>query len=720
MRPYLRYIKIGSFGVFFNKTVGPFKPGLNIVYGSNEAGKSTLNAFVGGVLFGWDHARGTRNTYKPENAERVGSLFFETEEGEKVLYRARNVDGLQGDVNLVADIDQETHQTIFSLTADQLNSLAYPENMTAKLLTAGSGTIESPAHVREILEKRITEYSSRASGLEHSLANLVEQQEELSQKMAAVSKEMSLYKEKDKEYHDVTSFRKKLQSSLECLNQDIEKLVVVRTEIKKYDDEILRNNEEIASLTTEIELLDNLYQWQKSQSDNPTRILGCTQEQDLRDLVDSLAAEEAKHESLVDLAQEDFSASELAYKALLNKEERQPKENSQSSSFSNKIIVLPILFLLIGVSLFLFGVMNTQSLLTVGGLLLGLVAILLASFITISARKVRNSVASDIAHQKQNLYDSLMENKTKLEYHKEAREQFRSNISAQFDGIGLEDTGGSLSRARRLLDESRVERLKNTTYQQQREELSFRLNVLEDAHEQALVYREKLFDGVGLGHCSLLEEVDVEISQKAKDREELLSESEKTNSRYGELKQELSHALTRDDFDVLKLEKEQVKTRINESANDYARLLLAKKMLVEAIKSWEHESQPEVYRMASRLLSIMTQGKWVQIAMTDKGTLQVFDEVKTARGPKHLSLGTCQQLYLALRIALLVSADNVGQAIPVFADDILVNFDAKRRSGAAQALRELAKTRQVIILTCHKEVVKDLKNAVPSAHTVQL
>ena len=73
-RSYLEHIKIVSFGAFSNKAVGPFAPHLNVVYGPNEAGKTTLASFVGGVLFGWEEARGSRNTYKPANAERSGSL----------------------------------------------------------------------------------------------------------------------------------------------------------------------------------------------------------------------------------------------------------------------------------------------------------------------------------------------------------------------------------------------------------------------------------------------------------------------------------------------------------------------------------------------------------------------------------------------------------------------------------------------------------------------
>ena len=71
-RIYLRSIHLERFGRFHDTVVGPFSDRMNIVLGANEAGKTTVASFVGGVLFGWEEARGNRNTYKPEGAERAG------------------------------------------------------------------------------------------------------------------------------------------------------------------------------------------------------------------------------------------------------------------------------------------------------------------------------------------------------------------------------------------------------------------------------------------------------------------------------------------------------------------------------------------------------------------------------------------------------------------------------------------------------------------------
>lgn len=70
---YLQRAHIAAFGRFIDRTLGPFKPGLNVVYGPNEAGKTTARAFVGGVLFGWPEARGSRNAYKPRAKVRFCS-----------------------------------------------------------------------------------------------------------------------------------------------------------------------------------------------------------------------------------------------------------------------------------------------------------------------------------------------------------------------------------------------------------------------------------------------------------------------------------------------------------------------------------------------------------------------------------------------------------------------------------------------------------------------
>lgn len=721
-RPYLERVKIASFGAFSNMAVGPLTPGLNVIFGRNESGKTTLASFVGGVLFGWEDARGMRNTYKPANAERAGSLFFQAGGNEIELSRGRNADGLQGDAALASDIDKETFQTMFSLTSDELRTLRNTSDVTAKLLTAGSGTGASPAHARSLIQNRLAEYTSRAAGIEHSLVNLGVQQDELREKLSYAAETVERFKRQDKEFHDLAPQRDQLLARLDSLNSDIEALTVCRASVEKIDQEMDDLEDKVASLRAEEETL-RLEHRLRDRGDSAALVrLTTTEDRALRDKIESLAVDEAKFEHAVDLAQDNFSTSKAAYEVLLESEDATSVQGVMRRQRATQIVLsiaLPLLFMLSGVPLFIHGREITSLSFTVGGIGLIVFAIMLA--LAAMVMLFRPDKKADAKEERlQDAQWVMLQDKKKLEACVESRESFRREARAQLDSVGLEEAQGSLRRARTLLDEAKDARAESNLYRQRQQALVSRRSSLEESLALAKRQRKRLFERIDSRAERTVEALDAALAQKVQQRSGLLETSEHLNRRYGELKQELSHAVKEREFDALKLQAEEVKTRIDESSREYARLLLAKRMLETAIGAWESKSQPEVYRQASRLLSVMTDGAWVKVAMTAEGRLQAVDAVKTARDPLHLSLGTCQQLYLALRIALLMTADNVGRAIPILADDILVNFDSERRAGAARALAELARMRQVLLFTCHEEVVKALRAVDPALNKLEL
>ena len=85
-------IFISGFGKFHDTAVS-FEDGLNVIYGKNEAGKSTIHTFIRGMLFGIERQRGraARNDiyskYEPwENSGTYeGQLRLESDDG--TIYR---------------------------------------------------------------------------------------------------------------------------------------------------------------------------------------------------------------------------------------------------------------------------------------------------------------------------------------------------------------------------------------------------------------------------------------------------------------------------------------------------------------------------------------------------------------------------------------------------------------------------------------------------------
>ena len=48
----IKALRIKAFGKFKDKIV-TLKPGLNVIYGDNESGKTTMQAFIQGMFFGF-------------------------------------------------------------------------------------------------------------------------------------------------------------------------------------------------------------------------------------------------------------------------------------------------------------------------------------------------------------------------------------------------------------------------------------------------------------------------------------------------------------------------------------------------------------------------------------------------------------------------------------------------------------------------------------------
>ena len=88
-------LTIYGFGKFYQKK-WTFQDGIHVIYGPNEAGKSTLHSFLGGMLFGLERGRGRAartdrySRYIPWDHDGTygGSLSFEQEDGIYQLQRS--------------------------------------------------------------------------------------------------------------------------------------------------------------------------------------------------------------------------------------------------------------------------------------------------------------------------------------------------------------------------------------------------------------------------------------------------------------------------------------------------------------------------------------------------------------------------------------------------------------------------------------------------------
>jgi len=101
---------------------------------------------------------------------------------------------------------------------------------------------------------------------------------------------------------------------------------------------------------------------------------------------------------------------------------------------------------------------------------------------------------------------------------------------------------------------------------------------------------------------------------------------------------------------------------------------------------------------------VITSGKYDQVRLSREDfSLRVFSREKgdwINPDAQELSAGARDQLYLAARLAL-VDAVMEGSPVPIILDDPLVHFDAWRRENTRNLLKEVSKTHQVLIFSCH-------------------
>ncbi|MFC1874508.1 ATP-binding protein, partial [Chloroflexota bacterium] len=189
------------------------------------------------------------------------------------------------------------------------------------------------------------------------------------------------------------------------------------------------------------------------------------------------------------------------------------------------------------------------------------------------------------------------------------------------------------------------------------------------------------------------------------------SERAEITEKIGELRGKLEDLSTRD----LGEEQTDLEVKIQnlrDYSMDWVRARIATFVLDKAISKYENTRQPEVIKAATGVFKKITADAYQMIIKptgTDEVVIQDFSQKrKTVR---QMSRGTKEQLYFAMRLGLISTAEAKSEPMPIIMDDILVNFDDDRGLATVEGLVEFSEKRQVLILTCHKgtfEVYKKL------------
>lgn len=159
---------------------------------------------------------------------------------------------------------------------------------------------------------------------------------------------------------------------------------------------------------------------------------------------------------------------------------------------------------------------------------------------------------------------------------------------------------------------------------------------------------------------------------------------------------------------------------IQEQSERYIELHLAATVLRQAIEYYQEKYQKPLLQRASELFARLTLENFWGL----KVGYQESDDQPIVLGLRNpdsegiptpgMSDGTCDQLYLALRLASVERFLEKGEAIPLVLDDILINFDDERAYATLSVLGELSQRTQILFFTHHSRLEELARRAIPA------
>ncbi len=200
----LREIILKNFGKFTDQTID-FEDGINVLYGENESGKSTIHTFIRSMLFGMERGRGraslndTYSQYEPWDNPNyyAGTLKFES--GGKIFTIRRNFDKYAKSAELYCETDGEE----LSVEDGDLTAIlgGLSEDVYDNTVSVGQMKVEPSGKLSDSLKNFAANYY--ASG--DADLNLAAAFGKLKEQKKAVEKEISAGKKEKQKRRDAVS-----------------------------------------------------------------------------------------------------------------------------------------------------------------------------------------------------------------------------------------------------------------------------------------------------------------------------------------------------------------------------------------------------------------------------------------------------------------------------------------------------------------------------------
>lgn len=641
-------IKINSYGKLKEKEI-KLKDGINIIYGKNESGKSTLLNFIVNSFYGISKNKKGKEysdveKYTPWLGEEFsGKLEYELNNKNKYeIYRDFKKKNPKIFNENMEDISKE-----FNIDKSKGNEFFYEqtkvdEELFLSTVVVGQQEVKLGKQEQNILVQKI--------------ANLVGTGDDNVSYKRAIDRI-------NRRLLDEIGTQRSREKPINIINKKIEDLEQKKQELEKYEDIKYEIEENKNKLEEEISDLNN--------KNNLLKEIKIINEKEKIEKEKIKIKENIKKENIekIKLIKEKINKIKNENKNIFEinneKTKNNKKINNEKNKLNKKIIIVFIFLLIINFLQFIFiknKLINYIFLLTVPMTLI---------YFIISKNKLNKKIK-----KQKNIDENNLKNIEKINLE-------INNLNNEINL--LEKNNNNL--------EKEINNLKSN--------LNLKINLEKEKIKNK--YLNKIEKSETINFINL-ENINYEIEKL---------QNEINNKKIRSHTLELDQKNIEPKLDNLsKIEEELVNNNERMSTLNKLNLSfeLAKEILAESYEEMRNTVTPRFTQELSKNISEITEKKYSKIMFNDEQGLIVELESGNYVPASKLSIGTIDQLYLSLRLSMIdeLSEEN----LPIILDEAFAYYDTERLTNILKYLDEKYKTHQIILFTCtnrEKEILEKIK-----------
>ncbi|MHA5106737.1 AAA family ATPase [Oenococcus oeni] len=276
----IKRIHISGFGKFSDFNLD-FKNDLQVIYGQNEAGKSTLRQFITGILFGFaQNKRQSSNLYEPRNRSQYGGDLVFEQDGSlwdvsrlgRTQSKLEITDQNGNHVNnpeifltkLLSPFSQDSFEDIFSFDQEQLNEIRSlsGKELSDRLLSFSVVNADQWQSLSKELDKNASVMFGLTKTSKRPINQLLAEHQQVSNQLNSMGGQLSDYRKSSQQKKSTLKRIAELDSQLHNLKKQMDefsKLIELsglfnrkeRISMPKTNDRF--SDQQISNLTDEIE-----------------------------------------------------------------------------------------------------------------------------------------------------------------------------------------------------------------------------------------------------------------------------------------------------------------------------------------------------------------------------------------------------------------------------------------------------------------------------------